>query len=163
MIRIVALTDSNSSNGSVNLTDATPIYDDIMEIKPDKIPEDQIPKAQTIALQSLVDNLETNDLKSIFKNESETFLKGIDLTQPLDGIIKALQEKQRSSYGIPHLVATQLLRQLQQQGQNVEGSPIKVLSRSLTWENAKSNPAPGIRIVGIMDQDTINKKQLRIW
>ena len=33
------LTDSNSSNGSVNLTDATPIYDDIMEIKPDKIPE----------------------------------------------------------------------------------------------------------------------------
>ena len=96
----VALTDSNSSNGNVNLTDATPIYDDIMEIKPGEIPKDQLEKAQTIALQSLVDNLETNDLKSIFKNESETFLKDIDLTQPLDGIINALQEKQRSSYGI---------------------------------------------------------------
>ena len=155
-----------SDSGSEVLTNATPIYDDIMEIKPEKIPsiQDQIVKAQTIALQSLVDNLETDDLNAIFKQESEEALLEINksligqasITQTRDQFIQLLGKKRQDAVGIPYLVATQLLRQLQQQstGSDSTGSDIKVLQKSgngCVWANAAPHTGePPLLITGIM-------------
>ena len=161
-----------SDSDSGVLTDATPIYDDIMGIKPEEISsiEEPIAKAQTIALQSLVDNLETDDLNAIFKQESEKALNNINkslekylkeinesligqasITQTRKQFIQLLKEKRQGAVGIPYLVATQLLRQLQQQ---FTGSDIKVLQKSgngCIWANAAPHTGePPLLITGIM-------------
>lgn len=150
-----------SDSGSEVLTDATPIYHDIMGKTKDEILDITNPraKAQTIALQSLVDNLETDDLNAIFKQESEEALLDINksligqasITQTRDQFIQLLGKKRQGAVGIPYLVATQLLRQLQQQS---TGSDIKVLQKSdngCVWANAAPhNGNPPLLITGIM-------------